>query len=170
MTRGPAPRADRSRRRQARPELRAARPVVVAARPIPPAPQGLLASTRAEWEALWASDLAAALAETSLPALERLFLLRDEWRRCMRAARKERLVAGSRGQPVVHPLAKRADELLSHIRSLEQEFGLTPLARVRLGLAATQARISIDELAAEADGGEDDEGDDPRMDVAAADS
>src|SRR6266545_414479 len=93
---------------------------------------GLTAAVRRQWEDLWASPLAALVEGTDLPALERLFLLYDERERCWKAYRKARLVKGSQGQPVMSPLARQVALLDVEIRHLEDRFGLSPRARLRL--------------------------------------
>jgi P27 family predicted phage terminase small subunit len=83
------------------------------------------------------------LSAADLPALRRLFLLRDERERAHRKLKSERdTVRGSKGQPVAHPLVARVGALDVEIRHLETLFGLTPAARARLGLALGEAEKS----------------------------
>lgn len=53
---------------------------------------------------------------------------------------------GASGQPVVSPLQKVLVHLDGEIRQLEDRFGLTPLARLRLGIAIGDAARSLDDL------------------------
>jgi P27 family predicted phage terminase small subunit len=78
-----------------------------------------------------------------LPALRRLFLLRDERERARRKLiNGAATVTGSKGQPVAHPLTARLAGLDVEIRHLEVQFGLTPAARARLGLALEEVKKS----------------------------
>jgi len=113
---------------------------------IPEAPQGLLKQTRAQWVELWSSQLAQTIAATDMPALERLFTLYDERHRAMRDFRKARLVRGSTGQPVLNPMGKLVKDLDGEIRQLEDRFGLSPQARLRLGIDLGKAADSLDAL------------------------
>lgn len=113
----------------------------------PAAPRGLLKATRDQWAAFWTSDAAQFVDQGSdAPALERLFVLYDERRRAHVAYAKERIVKGSKGQPVRNPLAHVISECDAGIRVLEDRFGLTPKARLQLGLPPGGGLPSIDDL------------------------
>src|SRR6266516_661941 len=84
---GPAPKtSNRQRSHQGE-----ARPVVVsiAARPRlgPDPPAGMLGPTIVQWSELWTSPIAATFVPSDVPALARLFRLRDERERAWRVAR-----------------------------------------------------------------------------------
>lgn len=114
---------------------------------IPAPPRGLLKVTREAWAAFWASPVAGAVDPVSdLAAVVRLFELRDERERCWRAVRSERLVVGSRGQPALNPLCRRVSTLDREITALEDRFGLSPLARLKLGVQFNEAARSLEEL------------------------
>lgn len=144
--------------------------LVVASQPpdiTPAPPTGLLRATQAAWVEFWSSPLAGLLLPADLPALQRLFELLDERTRCWRAFRKRRLVTGSQGQPVLHPIARWITALDSEIRPLQDRFGLTPAARLRLGIQLGEAARSLEELNATFDDGQDsDNGPDPRLTAA----
>ena len=78
-----------------------ARPDVV----VPKPPSGLLAATRRAWARYWTSDVATVATVADHDLVERLFVLRDEHARALRAVRStgERLVSGSRQQPRLNP-------------------------------------------------------------------
>lgn len=141
--------------------IRSATPVVgeVSAVEVTPLPvSGWLSATKAEWAALWDDAIAGAYAlATDLPALRRLFGLRDQRARYAAAVAKEPLVEGSQGQPVAHPLAKQIPVLDTEIRQLEDRFGLNPQARLRLGIKFSESQQRIADLTADLD---DDSGDD----------
>lgn len=127
--------------------------------PVPNAPPGILASLRRAWSDFWASSLAQVVVPASdMQALTRLWRLYDERERAYRAGRAERLVEGSQGQPRLNPLLRYVADLDAEIRQLEDRFGLTPLARLRLGVVLGEAHRSLDDLNAllEADDDETD--------------
>jgi P27 family predicted phage terminase small subunit len=107
----------------------------------------VLSVTRQRWQAFWRSPLAGAVAvDSDLPALERLFSLYDERERAYRAYRRERLVTGSQGQTVLHPLGRMMGVMDSEIRQLEDRFGLNPLARARLGITIGEAARTLADM------------------------
>jgi hypothetical protein len=112
----------------------------------PPPPTGLLRASRAAWEALWASPLASTFLGSDLPALGRLFELRDERVRAFHAARRARVVLGSKDQPVLSPLLGYVASLDAETRALEDRFGLTPRARLQLGVTLGEAHRSLADL------------------------
>jgi hypothetical protein len=127
-------------------------PVGLAANPapIPGAPAGLLPATGAQWAAFWASDVAQAIDQASdLPAVERLFLLRDERARSFDVYSRQRTVSGSQGQPVLNPLAAVVRACDAEIRALEDRLGLNPRARLQLGLQFVSARQKLDDAFAD---------------------
>lgn len=118
----------------------------------PPCPGGLLVTTQRVWEAFWTSPVANAIDRRSdLPRLERWICALDEYERARRQFRANRLVTGSTGQPVLNPLASYMSSLEAQIRATETDFGMTPMARLRLGIAVGEAARSLAELNAETD-------------------
>lgn len=55
---------------------------------------------------------------------------------------------GSKDQIVVHPNAELLDKLDARIHRVEVEFGMTPYAGVRLGLAGVQGALTAEQLRA----------------------
>lgn len=109
----------------------------------PKPPPGMLKSTRDQWARYWGSSLAQIIElTTDLPALERLFSLYDERRRCHNGYQKERLMQGSTGQRVLNPLGRLIGEFDKEIRAMEDRFGLTPKARLALGITFSDAARS----------------------------
>ncbi len=114
---------------------------------IPPAPPDLLKASVDRWEAYWRSAVSSAVdlnADRGL--LERWIRSVDEWYRAYRDFRKARTTEGSTGQLVLSPLAKWIKQLETEIGKCEQQMGLTPMSRVKLGIAAGQARLTADML------------------------
>jgi P27 family predicted phage terminase small subunit len=110
---------------------------------VPAPPKRLLRSIRADWFELWGLPQASMFTAADLPALRRLWLLRDERERARRKLEgTDGTTTGSRGQLVPHPLVARIAGLDVEIRHLETLFGLTPAARARLGLALEEVAKS----------------------------
>jgi P27 family predicted phage terminase small subunit len=119
---------------------------------VPEPPSGLLRATRDDWAAFWSSPLRALVTPADMPALERLFQLRDEQARLWRGYRRKRLVEGSQGQPVASPFFGMALKLEGEIARLEGQFGLSPAARLRLGVTFGQAARTLEDLARDLEG------------------
>jgi hypothetical protein len=88
------------------------------------------------WHELWSSPLAdpKVLKPTDVPALRRLFEFRHQLVLARQRFDAEPEVVGSMGQPVLSPWAGEIHRLEGVISKLEDRFGLTPLARLRLGV------------------------------------
>ena len=112
----------------------------------PAAPSDLLAWTRERWDVYWRSPVVAALDEVDFPAVEAYFRTLDEWRRCGDVDRERTFVPGSKGQPVLNPLLKRADKLVAMLPRLAAEIGASPLARLRLGVVVGHAARTLDDI------------------------
>ncbi len=119
-----------------------ARPVLV-----PDPPSGLLVASSAAWEAFWRSEVAGAVdLDSDLGRLRRWIRDVDEYERALREFRRKRLVAGSTGQLRLNPLAGRMKDLEASISAAENQFGMTPLSRLRLGVAVGQAALTAAEV------------------------
>jgi Phage terminase, small subunit len=95
---------------------------------------------REAWDELWVSPLGGEIRATDLPALRRLFELRHLQAEAMAAMSAEPMVIGSTGQPVLSPFAAEVHRLEAAIAKLEDRFGLTPLARLRLGVTLEEGK------------------------------
>jgi P27 family predicted phage terminase small subunit len=119
-----------------------------AERAIPRPPTGLLAASRKRWKAYWQSPVSKAVdLDADLYRIERWISCVDEYERVNVAFKKTRLVKGSTGQAALNPLASYLQQLLNEINKAEAELGLTPLARMRLGIAYGEAKLTALELA-----------------------
>jgi P27 family predicted phage terminase small subunit len=130
--------------------------------PVPRCPAGVLPATAKRWRELWKSRVSEAWdRQSDLPALTRYILLLDRWLRHDEMVRTAPMLRGSKDQLRANPLATRMDAIESQLRDLENDLGLTPAARVRLGISLVEARSALDRYL---DGHqEDDDGeDDPR--------
>ena len=98
------------------------------------------AEVRQAWVDLLASALGGEVRPTDMPALRRLFELRHRQGDAMAAMASDPMVIGSTGQPVLSPYAAEVHRLEAAIGKLEDRFGLTPLARLRLGVTLEEGR------------------------------
>ena len=133
-------------------------------REVPDPPPGLLKAARDRWHGFWASEVARAIdPQSDLPALVRWVQATDEYDRVAKVVKRSRLVKGSMGQPVANPLLGYLAQLEGQISKAEAAFGMTPIARLRLGIALGEAARSLESLNEELEAGDDD---DPRADPA----
>lgn len=103
--------------------------------------------TLQRWGEFWGSPLAGQVEASDYGALRRLFWLYDEIERLIGAlGRSGRVVAGSQGQPRANPLYKQVSEFQAECRQLEDRFGLSPKARLALGITYAEAALSLDAL------------------------
>jgi len=118
------------------------------------APKGLLPASKRVWKAFWDSPVSQAIdPDADLYRVERWINTIDEYERVNAAFKNARIVKGSTGQPALNPLAQYLQNLLAEINKAETELGLTPLARMRLGIAYGEARLTALELNRVADEG-----------------
>jgi P27 family predicted phage terminase small subunit len=136
---------------------------------VPAMPPGRhLKATKEWWQRLWTSPVATLIDPASdLPALTRLVQLYDEHGTLRNhVARGKRLTVGSTGQMVLDPLYKHMTTIAGEITALEDRFGLSPMARLKLGAELGAAKRGLDamnaEVAAGGGGADDDEDEDPR--------
>jgi len=123
--------------------------VVVSApgRPVPAADGAWREPTVERWVAFWGSPLASQVEPSDEGAFRRLFKLYDEIDRLWEAVDATgRIVEGSQGQPRPNPLFKQVQEFQAEARQLEDRFGLSPMARLRLGITFADAQASLDGL------------------------
>ena len=123
--------------------------LVVAAgeRPVPVADVAWREGTVERWVAFWGSPLASQVEPSDEGAFRRLFWIYDELERLRDAIEATgRVVEGSQGQPRPNPLYKQVQEFQAEARQLEDRFGLSPLARLRLGITFADAQASLDGL------------------------
>ena len=161
---GPPPKAPDRRQRRNKPPALALEPRVLSlVRKTPPVPDGFLKRTADLWGWYWESQVGSVASETTdVAQVELLFQMLDEHSRCFRTFRKHRLVEGSQGQSVINPLGRYCDRLRMQILAFAREIGLTPHAKMRLGISAVQAKKSLDQMNRELDA-DDDDAQDPRL-------
>ncbi len=132
---------------------------------VPSPPPGILTATRDWWVTYWSSELSRMVKLTDITSLTQLALLYDERERAQRAIRRSRvetitdsdgnerqlrvsnrLVPGSKGQPVLNPLIRYVEDLQTDIRALEDRFGLNLKARLSLGLKIEEGMKRLEDL------------------------
>ena len=114
--------------------------------PPPPPPGGLLPGTRTCWRRLWRSNVATAWnRDTDLVAITRYILNLDKWVRYEELVARMPMVKVAKGQLRANPLASRMDALEGQLRFTEEQYGLTPASRLRLGLEIVEHRRSLHE-------------------------
>src|SRR5918998_2963279 len=118
---------------------------------VPLPPPGLLKATREVWADFWRSAVSAAVdLRSDRHRLVRWITYVDEWHRLSREIRKgDRLSTGSTGQPVLSPLWAALAQVESALQKAEQDLGLGPLPRLKLGATIMEGRRqfrSIQEL------------------------
>lgn len=169
--RGPLPRRDEQDSPTTALERRPPTPPGVP-QEVPPAPPGLLAETRSSWTAFWTSAAANWVDRAAhMQRLVRWIRDVDEWNRIHRDLRPRTgkpallsqidhrqhvpgiidptrpwLAQGSTGQITRHPNTEEIDKLDARIHRAEVEFGMTPYAGVRLGLAGVQGALTAEQL------------------------
>lgn len=108
-----------------------------------------LASTVERWNEYWQSPVAQIAMQSGgvdLGGLYRWITSVDEWTRAMRTFRMKRIVEGSMGQPTLNPLATYIASREAAIKAAEDAYGLTPMSRLKLGIAVGQAKLTAEEL------------------------
>jgi P27 family predicted phage terminase small subunit len=154
---GPPPKPADRRQRTNHPAVVPFRQVRIT---VPPMPEGLLKSTQSLWTTFWQSPLAQTVdPQSDMAAIRRYFSLSDERERIYRGFRRKRMVLGAAGQKVLNPMGRALHAFDSELRQLEDRLGLTPRARLTLGIQLTEAARSLAELNQAL---EDDEEEDPQ--------
>ena len=118
-------------------------------RRIPKPPAGLTKGARDAWRAFWLSPVAQAVDLNADGVALRRWIVAVSKRDALEAEfEQERTTKGSTGQDRLNPIYATLKELEKTIAHYEEAFGMTPLARMRLGIAISQGKSSIDELKA----------------------
>lgn len=113
----------------------------------PAAGVGWRRETKDVWRRFWASPVAQTVDRASdWQVVHRWITYVDEWFRCMRVVRRNRLVPGSMGQVRVNPLYTVVLNLEQRIARVEEKLGMTPLDRMRLGIDYAAAQRSLEGL------------------------
>jgi len=145
--RGPLPKEEGARQnRRARSNLRLIEQHEANPMPTPAPPSNLSAARIADWDIFFDSPLAGLVKDTDLSVVRRLWTYYQQHDELTAIFQKSRLVAGSTGQPRMNPAADGLMKLETAILRLENELGLTPSARLRLGITFADATNSLEKL------------------------
>lgn len=106
----------------------------------------MLAVTQTAWTNFWRTEVAGLVVDADRPALDRLFGMYDLRERMMRAYLADPFSRGSTKQLVVHPASREVASLDGRIQSLEDRFGITPAARLKLGIVLGAAAKSLEAM------------------------
>lgn len=124
-------------------------------------------STKRYWDEYWSSEISSATQMVDLPALYRLFQFYDEVERANKTIARQGnaglLSTGSKGQATINPLITLTMKLEEKILKLEQELGLTPLSRQRLGIAYGENQMGFHQLQQLLQADEEKQLQDPRL-------
>ena len=113
----------------------------------PAPPEGVGEHAAAVWAAFWASRVSGAidlLADGE--ALRHWIRCVDEREKLRAATVRAPLVKGSHEQLMLNPLFRRLRDLNAEIARAEEHFGMTPLARLRLGVTYLQEQAAKEDL------------------------
>jgi P27 family predicted phage terminase small subunit len=147
-SRGPLPKDEGVRQnRRARTNLKLIAQHDVQTVTIPEPPAGLDEARRESWREFFESELSQLVNGTDLSAVNRLWAYYQQHADLTAIFAKGRMVAGSTGQPRLNPALDGLMKLETAILRLENELGLTPSARLRLGITFADATNSLDDLA-----------------------
>lgn len=122
-------------------------------RKVPTAPKGLTKGAATTWRDFFRSALGGSVDyQSDGPALRRWIRLVNEREiliarfagECAEGDIQTLMVRGSTGQQVLNPLLRYEERLSREIMAYEDRFGMTPLSRMRLGIAIGQAAESLD--------------------------
>lgn len=143
--RGPLPKEE-GRRQRARGQKNTALIAAYEPSPIPEHPEHLSGLQVEAWEVFFTSELAGLIKQTDLPVVRRLWTYYQQHEDLLVIFEQSKLVRGSTGQPRMNPAHDAILKLETAIHRLENELGLTPSARLRLGITFADATNSIDAL------------------------
>ena len=113
---------------------------------IPQPPENLSDDRIADWYRYFQSPLAGLVSDTDLSVVRRLWTYYQQHDELTEIFQKSRLVAGSTGQPRMNPAHDALMKMETAILRLENELGLTPSARLRLGITFADATNSLEAL------------------------
>jgi hypothetical protein len=126
----------------------------------PPAmPRGLCQPAQTAWTAYFKDVVSGVTRPSDTPLVQRWARNLDRYHRLLAEADREPIVGGSMGQPRANPIYGLVLKIEQSIKEDEQQLGIGPLNRLRLGVALFESAKSLADLNAEAESAEND---DPR--------
>jgi P27 family predicted phage terminase small subunit len=146
-SRGPLPKEEGVRQnRRARSNLKLIAQHETQPIQVPEPPDGLDEYRLEAWNEFFHSELSQLVKRTDMSAVARLWSYYQQHADLTNIFAKGRMVAGSQGQPRLNPALDGLMKLEGAILRLENELGLTPSARLRLGITFADATNSLDAL------------------------
>jgi len=127
---------------------------------LPAPPAKLCKAAKDAWNAYWTDIVSGSVREADAPLVLRWIQNLNRYNVLIAQADADPIVAGSTGQKRANPIYDLALKLESSIKVDEQQLGIGPLNRLKLGMAIGEASRSLADL--ETEGSENDE-DDPRL-------
>ncbi|MET8627944.1 hypothetical protein ABZW30_30095 [Kitasatospora sp. NPDC004669] len=150
---GPLPKPPEERQRRNARDLGA---VTAPSGELPQPPDGLCRPAVEGWSAYWGDVVAGALRPSDASLVDRWVRNLDRYHQTLALADAEPVVTGSTGQPKPNGLYALAYQIEASIRADEQQLGIGPLNRLRLGLKLAEVQTSLSDIAADVEGGDDD--------------
>jgi len=145
--RGPLPKEEGARqRRRSSKNLRLVEQYEASEVVVPDPPSDLSQRRVDDWNRYFNSPLAGLVSETDLSVVRRLWTYYQQHDELTEIFQKSRLVVGSTGQPRMNPAHDALMKMETAILRLENELGLTPSARLRLGITFADAHNSLESL------------------------
>ncbi|MDR3661842.1 hypothetical protein [Mycobacterium sp.] len=126
----------------------------------PRMPRGLCKPAQDAWAGYWGDTVSGVTRESDTALVLRWVRNVDRYHRLIAEADRSPMVAGSTGQQRANPIYDLVLKIETSIKADEQQLGVGPLNRLRLGIAFSESAKSLAELNAEA---EDDADNDPRL-------
>ena len=123
---------------------------------LPAPPAKICKAAKDAWNAYWGDVVAGSVREADAPLVLRWISNHDRYNKLIAQADAEPIVAGSTGQKRANPIYDLAFKLEASIKADEQQLGIGPLNRLKLGMAIGEASRSLADLETEGDNGEDD--------------
>jgi hypothetical protein len=103
------------------------------------------------WSTFWTDHVSGATARSDLSLITRWIKNVDRYHRLVAEADRAPVAKGSKGQPIGTPLYQLTFKLEAAIERAEQQLGIGPLNRLKLGLAVSESFKSLADLNAEAE-------------------
>ena len=123
-------------------------PIKGEGRTVPPPPEGLRPEALAAWDALWHSPIAQSIDLNADGIALRRWICAVSERLDLHDSLAVGIVMETRMGERLDPRFGQLKELTREIAHYEEAFGLTPLARMRLGIAISAGASSIEDLKA----------------------
>jgi hypothetical protein len=124
-------------------------------------PRGLCKPAQAAWDAYWGDVVSGVTRDSDASLVIRWAKNVDRYHRLIAEADRAPMICGSTGQQVANPIYGLALKVEASIKQDEQQLGIGPLNRLKLGTVFSETARSLAELNAEA--AEGDSCEDPRL-------